>query len=234
MTIKKLLSSGSSNAKTAKNQRPTKILYLHPSKIEGREMCPFASKGCRMACLNTAGRGAMASVQKARIERTKKYVLHREDFFNQLYNEIQSFSKYYVNKGKEVAIRLNGTSDQPLVETMFKQVRRFNYNIVFYDYTKNYKKAGTRYDIDGNRYVVTFSYSEKEGAESQALEVLKGGGLVAVVFDKLPDTWNGYPVLDGDERDDLMVDIEGPAVIGLKAKGQAKNDTSGFVVRTNK
>ena len=117
---------------------------------------------------------------------------------------------------------------------MFKQVRRFNYNIVFYDYTKNYKKAGTRYDIDGNRYVVTFSYSEKEGAESQALEVLKGGGLVAVVFDKLPDTWNGYPVLDGDERDDLMVDIEGPAVIGLKAKGQAKNDTSGFVVRTNK
>jgi len=234
MNKKKLLSPGSSNAKTAKNQRPTKILYLHPSKIEGREMCPFASKGCRMACLNTAGRGAMASVQMARIERTRKYVLYREDFFNQLYNEIQSFSKYYVNKGKEVAIRLNGTSDQPLVETMFKQVRRFNYNIVFYDYTKNYKKAGTRYGIDGNRYVVTFSYSEKEGAESQALEVLNRGGLVAVVFDNLPDTWNGYPVLDGDERDDLMVDIEGPAVIGLKAKGQAKNDNSGFVVRTNK
>ena len=234
MSTKKLLSPGSSNAKTAKNQRPTKILYLHPSKIEGREMCPFASKGCRMACLNTAGRGAMASVQMARIERTRKYVLNREDFFNQLHNEIQSFSKYYVNKGKEVAIRLNGTSDQPLVETMFKQVRRFNYNIVFYDYTKNHKKAGTRYGIDGNRYVVTFSYSEKEGAKSQALDVLKRGGLVAVVFDKLPNTWNGYRVIDGDERDDLMVDIEGPAVIGLKAKGQAKNDTSGFVVKINK
>src|SRR5210317_1651921 len=231
MNKKKLLSPGSSNAKTAKNQRPTKILYLHPSKIEGREMCPFASKGCRMACLNTAGRGAMASVQMARIERTRKYVLYREDFFNQLYNEIQSFSKYYVNKGKEVAIRLNGTSDQPLVETMFKQVRRFNYNIVFYDYTKNHKKAGTRYGIDGNRYVVAFSHSEKEGSESQALDVLKNGGLSAIVFDELPKTWHGYPVFNGDERDDLMVDIEGAAVLGLVAKGKAKHDTSGFVVK---
>ena len=229
--MSKLLSNGSSNAKTKKNQRPTKILYLHPSKIEGKEMCPFASEGCRMSCLNTAGRGAMQSVQDARIRRTKQYVLNRDAFYNQLYKEIQSFSKYYVNKGKEVAIRLNGTSDQPLVETMFRQVRRFNYNIVFYDYTKNHKKAGTRYGIDGNRYVVAFSYSEKEGSESQALDVLEGGGIAAIVFDELPKTWHGYPVVNGDERDDLMVDIEGPAILGLVAKGKAKHDTSGFVVK---
>lgn len=229
--MKKLLSSGNTNAKTKKNQRPTKILYLHPSKIEGKEMCPFASEGCRMSCLNTAGRGAMQSVQDARIRRTKHYVLNRDAFYNQLYNEIQSFSKYYVNKGKEVAIRLNGTSDQPLVETLFHQVRRFNYNIVFYDYTKNHKKAGTRYGIDGNRYVVTFSYSEKEGSETQALDVLENGGNVAIVFDELPKTWHGYPVVNGDERDDLMVDLKEPTIIGLLAKGKAKHDTSGFVVK---
>ena len=229
--MKKLLSNGSSNAKTKKNQRPTKILYLHPSKIEGKEMCPFASEGCRMSCLNTAGRGAMQSVQEARIKRTQYYVLNRDAFYNQLYNEIQSFSKYYVNKGKEVAIRLNGTSDQPLVETMFHQVRRFNYNIVFYDYTKNHKKAGTRVLPSGHRYVVTFSLSEKDGSEAQALEVLNNGGHVAVVFDKLPKTWNGYPVVDGDERDDLMVDLKQPSIIGLLAKGKAKQDTSGFVVK---
>jgi len=235
MNKKKLLSPGSSNAKTAKNQRPTKILYLHPSKIEGREMCPFASKGCRMACLNTAGRGAMASVQMARIERTRKYVLYREQFYERIQKEINSFAKYYARKGQEVAIRLNGTSDQPIVETLIiAQMRHIEPNVTFYDYTKNPKKAGTRILPSGHKYIVTFSYSDKSDAEINALNVLKSGGLVAVVFDDLPDTWNGYKVINGDKSDDLMIDIEGPVVIGLKAKGQAKNDTSGFVVRTNK
>lgn len=229
--MKKLLSSGVTNAKTKKNQRPTRILYLHPSKIEGKDMCPYASENCRLVCLNTAGRGAMQSVQDARIRRTKKYVLDKENFLKQLHKEIQSFSKYYIRKGKEVAIRLNGTSDQPLLESMQSRDLRFNYNIVFYDYTKNHKKAGTRYIGDGNRYVVTFSYSEKEGSETQALKVLSNGGHVAIVFDELPKTWNGYPVVDGDERDDLMVDLKQPSIIGLLAKGKAKKDTSGFVVK---
>ena len=172
----------------------------------------------------------MQSVQDARIRRTKHYVLNRHAFYEQLYKEIQSFSKYYMRKGKEVAIRLNGTSDQPLVETMFSQLRRFNYNIAFYDYTKNHKKAGTRYGIDGNRYVVTFSYSEKSESETQAIEVLNRGGNVAIVFDRLPKTWNGFKVIDGDERDDLMLDHSG-VILGLTAKGKAKKDSSGFVVK---
>jgi len=228
--MKKLLSSGMANAKTKKNNRPTKILYLHPSKIEGKEMCPFASEGCRMSCLNTAGRGAMVSVQDARIRRTKHYVLNRDAFFQQLHKEIQSFSRHYIRKGTEVAIRLNGTSDQPLVESMQLNDMRFNNNIIFYDYTKNHKKAGTRYFANGNRYVVAFSYSEKEGSEAQALEVLERGGNSAIVFDKLPKTWHGFPVIDGDERDDLMIDYSG-VVLGLKAKGKAKHDDSGFVVK---
>lgn len=229
--MKNILSSGITNAKTKKNVRPTKILYLHPSKIEGKDMCPFASTGCRMSCLNTAGRGAMDSVQEARINRTKYYVLNRDAFFQQLHKEIQSFSRYYLSKGKDVAIRLNGTSDQPLVESMMLKDMRFNNNIIFYDYTKNHKKAGVRYFANGNRYVVAFSYSEKVDSESQSLEVLQRGGYVAIVFDELPKTWHGYPVVNGDERDDLMVDLKEPTVIGLIAKGQAKKDTSGFVVK---
>jgi hypothetical protein len=61
--------------------------------------------------------------------------------------------------------------------------------------------------------------------------VLNNGGMVAVVFDKLPKTWNGYLVVDGDKRDDLMLDIDEPCVIGLLAKGKAKKDASGFVVK---
>jgi len=54
---------------------------------------------------------------------------------------------------------------------------------------------------------------------------------VAVVFDKLPETWHGFKVIDGDDDDLRYLDMGG-VVIGLKAKGKAKQDTSGFVVKT--
>lgn len=228
--MKKLLSSGNTNAKTKKNSRPTRILYLHPSKIEGKDMCPYASVNCRLVCLNTAGRGAMSSVQKARITRTKKYVLDKDKFMDKLHKEITSFAKYYERRGIDVAIRLNGTSDQPLVESLTKSYEMPK-NVLFYDYTKNPKKARNRVFRDGTTYVVTFSRSEKEGSDKQSLEVLKNGGTVAIVFDKLPKTWNGYFVVDGDKRDDLMLDLDEPCVIGLLAKGKAKKDESGFVVK---
>jgi len=228
--MKDLLSNGNTNAKTKKNVRPTKILYLHPSKIEGKEMCPFASIGCRMSCLNTAGLGVMQSVQNARIERTKHYVLDKGKFMDKIHKEITSFAKHYERKGMDVAIRLNGTSDQPLVESLVKSYE-IPKNVLFYDYTKNPKKAGRRVFDDGTTYTVTFSRSEKDGSDDQSLRVLDKGGMVAIVFDKLPRTWHGYFVVDGDKRDDLMLDIDEPCVIGLLAKGKAKKDTSGFVVK---
>jgi hypothetical protein len=42
--------------------------------------------------------------------------------------------------------------------------------------------------------------------------------------------WRGYPVVDGDERDDLMLDIPMGTILGLRAKGKARQDTSGFVI----
>jgi hypothetical protein len=76
---------------------------------------------------------------------------------------------------------------------------------------------------------VTFSRSEKN--ESLVIDHLKSGGVAAVVFMQVPTTWNGFPVIDGDERDDLMLDVAGGVVLGLKAKGDAKKDDTGFVVR---
>lgn len=226
--MKKLLSDGVTNAKTKKNLRPTKILYMYPDKIDGKEMCPYASKGCRMSCLFTAGRGNFPNVKQARLERTKFYVNHRQEFYDQLQKEIVAFAR----KKGEVAVRLNGTSDQPLVETLIiAQMRRIPNNVVFYDYTKNHKKAGVRILPSGHKYVVTFSYSENS-SETQIVEMLNKGSHVAVVFDEIPKTWRGYPVVDGDERDDLMIDLKEPTIIGLKAKGSARKDTSGFVIKT--
>ena len=231
MEIKKLLSDGTSNAKTKKNSRPTKILYLHPSKIEGKEMCPFASEGCRMSCLNTAGLGGVyPSIQQARINKTKYYVLNRIDFYNQLQKEINKFALKH--QKQTVAIRLNGTSDQPFVETLIvAQSRAIAPNVIFYDYTKNPKKAGIRLLPSGHKYVVTFSHSEKKDSLNNTLNVLNSGGIAAVVFNKLPDTWNGFKVVDGDASDDLMIDLQPGTIIGLKAKGKAKKDQTGFVVQ---
>jgi hypothetical protein len=99
---------------------------------------------------------------------------------------------------------------------------------VFYDYTKIRQKAGRRILPSGHRYTVAFSRSESN--ELEAVEVLRSGGIAAVVFKDMPKTWNGFRVVDGDERDDLMLDVRGAVVLGLKAKGQARRDKSGFVI----
>jgi hypothetical protein len=50
------------------------------------------------------------------------------------------------------------------------------------------------------------------------------------VFDAIPDSYNGRPVIDADETDLRFLDPKG-VVAGLKAKGRAKKDYSGFVIR---
>jgi hypothetical protein len=53
---------------------------------------------------------------------------------------------------------------------------------------------------------------------------------MAVVFrGELPETFRGLPVIDGDKDDLRFLDPKG-VVVGLKAKGSAKHDKSGFVI----
>lgn len=228
----KLLSSGKTNAKTKKNLRPTQILYLHPSVIDGKDMCPFATENCRAVCLNTAGRGAFSNVQQSRINKTKMYVNDRDGFIFQLALEINKASELLAPI--ELAVRLNGTSDQPLVEHVTKNYN-INQNVVFYDYTKNHKKAGTYLLNDGlHKYVVAYSLHEHN---HESFKYMLDNKLCvgAAVFNIKPGEpmiteWNGFPVVDGDERDDLMLDIPSGTILGLRAKGKARKDTSGFVI----
>lgn len=58
---------------------------------------------------------------------------------------------------------------------------------------------------------------------------------VAVVFNKIPDTYLGYEVVNGEESDLRFLDGKGKKgkglIVGLTAKGRAKHDTTNFVVR---
>lgn len=226
--VKNLLSPGATNTKTAKNEIETFILYLAPADTIGVNLCPFASEGCKKSCLYSAGRGRFSNVQESRINKAKFWAYNRSAFYVQLTNEILKIQTRAIKEAKKIAIRLNGTSDIDHID----QIKRFTgvdvlglEGLLFYDYTKNPNHIKK---YIGTNYKLTFSRSESN--EQKAVEVLNQGGNVAVVFSgALPDTFKGFKVIDGDLTDLRYFDPSN-VVIGLKAKGEAKKDKSGFVV----
>jgi hypothetical protein len=229
--VKNLLSKGTTNIKTAKNDLETFILYMAPAnQVTGLNLCPFASTGCKASCLYSAGRGRFSNVQESRINKSKFWGYDRSNFYIQLANELLNIHDKAIKQNKKIAIRLNGTSDIDHLDLLRRYsgidfLETFYDNLLFYDYTKNFNHVKKYL---GSTYKITFSRSETN--ENDAYLTLKNGGNVAIVFaDELPQFWNGYPVINGDETDLRYFDPEN-VVIGLKAKGDAKKDKSGFVV----
>jgi len=229
---KTLFSNGATNTKTAKNSIKTFILYIAPHTMnnKGVNLCPKASKGCALACLYSAGRGKFSNVQSSRINKANYYINDKVKFVNQLATEIRKKVKTARKTGKKIAFRLNGTSDLDFVYLLKKyaalDIETLKDIAKFYDYTKILGKA-TKY-INHPNYTVTFSRAEDN--ESDTMKALKLGANVAAVFaGNLPKTYKGFQVVDGDKTDLEMLSYKN-VVLGLKAKGDAKKDTSGFVI----
>jgi hypothetical protein len=225
----------------------TAILYLAPANASGvANTCVDASPGCTNSCLYTAGRGGFdIAVPAARIARTKTMKFNRAYFNARLIKETESHRARAARKEMRCAERLNGTSDLPWENFIVDadghtMMARFP-DVQFYDYTKSARRAlkHARGEMPAN-YHLTFSRSETN--EDQCHEVLAAGGSIAVVFKicdckrpckhEIPDgvyTYMGHPVINGD-HDDLRFLDPPNVVVGLKAKGPAKLDTSGFVV----
>lgn len=227
------------NAKTTKGEKLgylTGIMYLAPAneaKADGvPNACPFASSGCRSACLFTAGRGAFSNVREARINKSRKLFSGLKwnskphpEALESLRNDIASLERKALRDGLKPAVRLNGTSDYP-VHT-WGLMEAFP-GVQFYDYTKDTRKMSEylRGKLPIN-YHLTFSRSETNGAKAR--EMVEAGALVAMVFKApLPKKYLGAKVLDGDESD--LTFTKGKGILGLKAKGKARRDLSGFAV----
>jgi phage pi2 protein 07 len=224
---KKLLNIDN-NPKTIKGQKykvMTAILYLAPAKISGFNVCPFADD-CALTCLNTAGRGQMNSVQLGRINKTRWYFLERKTFMIQLHKEIKRHINRCKIKGFKPAFRINGMSDLK-VENM-GLLEKYP-SVQFYDYTKNpiRMKKFINKEFPKN-YHLTFSLGSSN--KEQAKQVLKAGGNVAVVFrnKKLPKTFWGHKVFNADKTDLRFKDPLN-VIMGLYAKGKARQDQTGFV-----
>jgi hypothetical protein len=96
--------------------------------------------------------------------------------------------------------------------------------VQFYDYTKVLGRKVSQYA----NYHLTFSAADGNDADVQ--RAVSAGMNVAMVFDKLPAEFMGRVVNDADEHDLRFLDPVN-TIAGLKAKGRAKKDTTGFVRR---
>jgi len=205
------------------------ILHLAPADLSGRETCPKRTVGCTAACLNTAGRGGMFkkgektnTIQKARIRKTQYFFADRAAFMVDLANDIKKAIRLANKLGLEPVFRLNGTSDLSWEKyTVVEGLNIFEMfaGIQFYDYTKVLGRKVKHIE----NYHLTFS--KADGNDADVAKALEQGMSVVAVYDEIPA---GVP--SADEMDLRFLDPKG-VMLGLKAKGRAKKDYSGFVIR---
>jgi hypothetical protein len=236
MTFKLLSTANPKIQKGTKLGYLSFILHLAPADLSGKNTCPKATEGCKAACLNTAGRGGMFkrgettnTIQKARIRKTRYFYEDRAGFMLDLAYDIQKAIRMADKLGLKPVFRLNGTSDLswekyevPVFCT--RNIFELFPTVQFYDYTK---VLGRKIEGIPNYFLI---FSKADGNDADVAKAMEQGMNVAAVFDAIPDSYNGRPVIDADETDLRFLDPKG-VVAGLKAKGKAKKDYSGFVIR---
>lgn len=206
------------------------ILHLSPADVAGAgNTCPKATAGCKAACLNTAGRGGMFTpeqgtntIQEARKRKTRQFFADKMAFAEVLKADIRKAIKFAEKKGLTPVFRLNGTSD--ISWEKYGIIEAFP-TVQFYDYTKVLGRKVAHLP----NYHLTFSAAD--GNDADVAKAIAQGMNVTVVFDKIPAEYMGKPVFDADDTDLRFLDPKG-VVLGLKAKGRARKDTTGFVKRT--
>ena len=204
------------------------ILYLAPHTLSGKNICAWASKGCIKGCLNLSGRGVFNNVKQSRLNKTKYFFADRPKFLKQLNHEIKLYDKRAKRMGLKLNVRLNGTSD--LVWENYKLENGLNLmdnnpTIKFHDYTKSLERMKKQLP---KNYRLTFSKSESNHNTVQEL-IMTSKQNIAVVFNKLPKSYLGRKVIDGD-LNDLRFKDPLNSIVGLIAKGKARKDNSGFVI----
>jgi len=223
--------------KSYENGTLTYCLYLAPWNMSGHQVCP-GGQYCHEFCLNGSGHNKAAQLQqvdnggnvldsfvnRSRIKKTKLFYSDRDLFMRLLIHEIRAKMERAKRLQMGFSVRLNGTSD--LSPELFKDpdtglnILELFPNVQFYDYTKvpSRIKLMEKYP----NYDLTLSYDGHNADECK--NFLEQGGKVAVVFfgGKLPKSFWGYPICDGNEYDMRYLD---PAkhIVGLHYHTTASN-----------
>lgn len=210
------LNSSQKTVKGLKENFNTLILYLSASKNAGKDLCSFATTGCRMACLEDSGQAALdihkkiPTVKPSRIK--KSWIcIYRPDIAEKvLQHEIEAGKRKSEKQGRNFSVRLNGTADLDWSELI-----EANPTTIFYDYTKN----PTR--VEAANYHLTFSYSSMQPSRISHYKSAMAKGINIAVpvakedFEKALKLENTFSMDDTDLR---FLD-EGKGQFGiLKAK----------------
>ena len=205
----------------------------------------------------------MPNVREARTRKTKMYFENREEFLRLLDLDLKMATKQAEKAGLIPCVRLNVASDIAW-EILHSEIFENHPKIQFYDYSKwtdhrfdqalasdTYKG---RFAMPAN-YHLTYSHNENT-PEGFTENLLAAGVNVAVVFDteyspsvskvgKLPTSWRGFDVIDGDDHDIRLREFDNAqqsaddargVVVGLRGKGGKRQVVagvdSGFIMPT--
>lgn len=236
---RRLLGTSSKVRKGGKLSVLTRVMYLAPARLSGVNMCPWSTTGCAAACLgHSTGMLRFDVNQRVLVAKALLWHLFRAYFLKRLDIEIRAHIATADRLGLEPAIRLNGSSDV----RWERYINMSSYACILYDYTK--APADKRDASSG--YHLTYSVSEAEESEAEAMRWIDSGGNAAIVvaakgssgladakrvaLKLVRNRWRGCPTVDGDETDVRYRDKAGSMVV-LYAKGAALRDTTGFVKR---
>ena len=227
--VSKLLKISGENTKIAKTiaKAGGAVRIASLSMMPDAILCPGSkAAACFDPCLKSSGRGAMSNVAAGRQARTDYWHADQAGFLDQLRRELRAFVKTCKRQGVKPVARLNTISD---IAWESHGIPQEFPEILFYDYTKRAARLGR---VPSN-YLLMFSYSGRDQYAAQVERAEQSDAPMAVVFNgPMPEYFAGRRVIDGDESD-LVNAMAGRVVIGLKAKGKASADRSGFVVHTD-
>jgi hypothetical protein len=231
------------NTKTIKGMKKgvlTGILHMLPDEqvkdfLEDETIptvCPTAKiAGCYKDCLVFSGRGNMSPVFYSRLRKTLFYLQYKNEFIKLVDKEISRLLRKAKRENLELAIRINGTSDIPVLKEL-KEILLKYLNVKFYDYTKNPKSIKKLYSLSNEikNYHLTFSYTKELLFQPLIEKAVKYNPNVAIVFKneeqvnylienkkKLKLFDKVYNIINGDKTD-LRYKDKNNSIVALRYK----------------
>ena len=195
------LNSSQKTVKGLKENFNTLILYLSASKNAGKDLCSYATTGCRMACLEDSGQAALdihkkiPTVKPSRIKKSWLCIYRPDIAQKVLQHEIEAGKRKSEKQGRNFSVRLNGTSD-----LNWGKLIEENPDTIFYDYTKNPNR------LEADNYHLTFSYSSMQTSRISHYKsaIAKGLNIAIPVakedFEKALELKNTFSMDDTDLR----------------------------------
>lgn len=218
-------------------------LSLAPHNTSGYkfDVCPKATAECKANCLGLVAGGNKQYPEtsfRGKLLSHQFLFEHPEESARLMSHEISENEKKCEKEGMKSGVRLNVTSDLPWEHLMPKKFFEKHKKTQFYDYTKI---PGRISKNKPENYFLSLSHTGTDHDESndkQALETLKNGGVVSLVYQrgkKIPhpthvedvNTGKRYRLVNGDD-DDNVFDRGDGVVSGLKLKGVGNEKAGKF------